>query len=285
VASFFYLTSRLHPEYHRVLYEFADWNIFKKVFDFFSAPFAYMVIRAQKDITQLKRDFRYIAHITFLCSCTGFLAKHDSGYNMGFGYLISLPAVLYLWMYLENRDRLSYFFLSIIAIMEGVFFGSRGCIIGYALFFAVYMVFIEDGLTKMRAAMVAAVGFAVYAFTSSTFFITLYQTVKKLGIDSRTLQKLAENSITDANARDMLFHRLIERIRHHSVFYGFGAYGDRYILRTFYAHNIFLELIIDFGLVFGVLFLLILLIRIIRIGIVYRKEKSICSLFFVLFFL
>lgn len=287
VAIFFYLTNCFHPEYHDVMFINPSWNIYKKIFNLVSAPFAYLLIRSQINLEQLKTDFKYVAHITFACNCLGFLHKAPAGatdeYNMGYGYLIAIPAVLYLWLFLNERDKKRYLILSVIAIAEGVLFGSRGCILGYVAFFVLYMLIVERGITKMRIAFLAAVGAAAYAFTSNTVFENIYQTVRRFGIDSRTLKKLASNDIMDDNARNDIYDALISKIEDHSIFYGYGAYGDRYILKGYYSHNILLELAIDFGLVFSIVIVLVFCINMFRIVISYKDDKKNLSLLLVFF--
>lgn len=275
----FLYTIYAHPEYHTVLFEKSEWNIISNVFNFVSAPFAFYFIRCQTNLKQLNRDFLIVAYLNFFGNCLGFLKPMDSiggeEYNMLFGYQISFPAILFLWYFFCHRDRWHYLFLSLLAIAEGVFFGSRGCVLGYACFVVLYMLLIEPGITKYKVATVAAAGVGAYVCTSPTIMLGFYQMLLKLGIHSRTLLRLALGEITDDNGRDRIYATLQRALEKIDLFHGYGAYGDRYLLRAeFYSHSILYELCITFGVVVGGILILLLAGSLLFIIWRYRKHPQ-----------
>lgn len=282
VGAAFFLTYRNHPEYHKVFFERSDWAIFSNVFNFVSAPFAYYFIRCQKNINKLKDDFLIIAYLNFFGNCLGFMSSSNSAvsgngesYNMLFGYQMALPAILFLWFFLSDRKKTHYLILSIIGIAEGVFFGSRGCILGYACFLIIYMLFIEKGFTKYKAATIVISAFGAYALISSRFKLFIYNMMIKFDIHSRTLKSLVEGDLTNDNGRDRIYEILRSSLEKAGLFRGYGVYGDRYLLdATFYSHSLIYEILISFGIFFGVILLLLMFSALLCAFIKFRKKQN-----------
>lgn len=281
VGAVFFLTYKIHPEYYNVFFKCDEWSIFSNVFNFVSAPFAYYFIRCQKNINRLRDDFLIIAYLNFFGNCLGFMSsastKGGNGeeYNMLFGYQMALPSILFLWFFLENRDKRHYLILSVIGIAEGVLFGSRGCILGYACFLIMYMLIIEKGFTKYKVATIVISGAGAFALTSSSFKLFIYNIIVKFGIHSRTLKSLVEGDLTNDNGRERIYGILKSAMGRAGLFRGYGVYGDRYLLKeTFYAHNLIYEVLISFGIFFGIILLALLFGSLIAVFMKYRKNKN-----------
>ncbi len=104
------------------------------------------------------------------------------------------------------------------------------------------------------------------AFFKSVAFVLIYTNYNTIltkisGVNSRAISMLVEGTFTADNGRNEIYKLAIDAIKH-VPFLGYGAYGDRQFIAPYfywgYSHNIVLEFIIDFGWIFGVLFLAIL---------------------------
>jgi len=98
--------------------------------------------------------------------------------------------------------------------------------------------------------------------------------------DSRFLTKMLNNQLLESNTRNAIY----DEARYALENMGFGMYGlfgDRLVVSSVYVHNIFYEILLSFGYVFGTLFIL-LLIFIITKAIVFNKDTI--SKVFALFF-
>ena len=72
----------------------------------------------------------------------------------------------------------------------------------------------------------------------------------KLGFNSRTIAWLTmADSSLDSSGRDSLYLDAIVAIKNNPIF-GYGILGDRMLLGL-YVHNIFLEILLDFGVIIG----------------------------------
>ena len=97
-----------------------------------------------------------------------------------------------------------------------------------------------------------------------------------LGIESRFLTSLSEGSITESAGRERIFEVIIEAIKQNP--FGYGFFADRYVIvssgmRNAYTHNFFLEVICDFGVIFGSVFIIFFIWRMLN-TIHYFKSTS-----------
>lgn len=272
-------TLKIHPEYRGVFFDNPQWDIWGNVLNFVSAPFAYYFIRCQKNLKQLEYDFKVIAWINFIGNSWGFLrpAQQETAeeYNMLFGYQIAFPAILFLMFYLNDRKKTGYLYLSGLSIALGVFFGSRGCVLGYLCFLVIYMLIVEPGMSRYKLATIIIGCLGALVITSKGILRWIYNTAVMFGIESRTLLKLAEGEIADATGRDRIYGVLENGLKRHSIFTGYGAYGDRYLLNgDYYSHNMIYEILITFGLLFGTVLLATLFIFIVRMFVKHHKHPQ-----------
>lgn len=83
--------------------------------------------------------------------------------------------------------------------------------------------------------------------------------------------------ITSDNGRDAIYALAAGAVKTMS-FLGYGAFGDRQFITPYYywgyCHNIILELIIDFGWLFGIIIFLIICVRSIQVLIRAREEQT-----------
>ncbi len=113
------------------------------------------------------------------------------------------------------------------------------------------------------------------SFTLSLSFITilfvnydkyLYKFIENVlgvfNIYSRTLALLQNETINFLNGRELLYAKTIEYINI-NFFSGYGIYGDRALLDGTYPHNIILEFLVQYGILLGTIFLVLILLLII----------------------
>ena len=78
----------------------------------------------------------------------------------------------------------------------------------------------------------------------------LYEIGEKNGFSLRILDKLESGEIATSTSREKIAARVWEHTLQSPVF-GMGLFADRRVAGGSYAHNIALEILIQFGLVFG----------------------------------
>lgn len=184
-------------------------------------------------------------------------------YNMGLSYALLLPMVtLY-----KNGGVLSYIG-AIICFFSILVFGSRGALVAGA-FYILYDI-ISKNIRNL-----------IYIILASFFFVSLAiafgNYLDSLGISSRTLNFIIGGEMIAAEGRDEIYQKAISLIGDNWLT-GLGIYGDRVNMEGEYCHNIVLEILLDYGVLIGMLLVLVLFFTLIRL---YFKLDSINKNIFV----
>ncbi len=283
---FFRITLLRHPEYQ---YRFDDAVRdgqfgYRMIFTFGAGIYAYYLIRLFRDDgDKLYKLYSVIAYVIPCFEIWKLFFNRSNEYEMVFGYQMELAAILFLASYLNERRRVFKLLLSVACIAIGVLYGSRGCIIGYVAFVALYL-FWKNKMDWKQFLLVFAAFLGAVAFSSQRIMMLTYQLFASIGLKSRTLYYLAQGNIlaVDTARQDRIWPVYIAKMRSMSIFSGLGAYGDRTLISTYYpyAHNFILEILLTFGVFPGGLFLLWMLFEFIK---VIRYNKDACGLMTIIF--
>ncbi len=273
VAAFFFGTYLLHPEYETWYfgdrYPIGNW-IFRP--DRFLYAFLFVcvmpdpktMIRALKIVAVLLLLFytyRLInaLRVGYWITTTTASGPQRVAYNLSYGYdQLFVFAVFCASGFREKRA--GYFILAGVSFVEILLGGSRAPLLYIVLMLLLlYLRYRKTLSVKLRlfVILVAAVLVAFWAFLGVNGMLILVGRLmsKVLGRSSRTLQTLlgGVEQMTDSSGRDRLYGIAWDMVK--NGFWGYGAYGDRYVIgRTFwvgYTHNLFLELLIDCGWIVG----------------------------------
>ncbi len=191
-------------------------------------------------------------------------------YSMSFSYSLALPMLLHYIEYTRTRKSL-YILAFIFEFLLALLFGSRGVI--FCVISAVILSFLISKSINFyhkffTVVSLSLIGILAYiylpALTNSLFTFFAEQ-----GHQSRTLLMLSNLSKEGVylSGRDLIWESTIDLIKERPIFgWGISA-GIRklstglYITDTFvYPHNIFLELNLNYGIVIGTLFSLIMVL-------------------------
>lgn len=186
-------------------------------------------------------------------------------YSMSFSYYLLLPALFFL-----NQRKYIYNLGFIIICIMMLLFGSRG-----AFLISISYLFIS---TSFFTNSKLSVKLLFIVFIISFFYIDLFEVAifieDTFNISSRTLSMMLSGNITSDSGRFDLYTKLWTDILENPIF-GKGIFGDRVLLSFLdgevYSHNIFLEILHNFGFVVGGAFILIMLKHTL---VVYFKLKS-----------
>ncbi len=159
------------------------------------------------------------------------------GYNMAFSFACVLPFVSF-YSHRKIYDFIICVFLFIIVI--GI--GARGGALAMA-FYVVFDVFQHKSKWRFVILFFIVSFIALIPFLDSWF--------DSIGITSRTLTKILDEDITSDSGRSWIWNSFWNSLLNHP-FLGIGLYGDRGIYASVpYCHNLFLEILIDFGFIIG----------------------------------
>lgn len=210
-----------------------------------------------------------VAKVTVVCSIISiiniFLFELDR-YNMALGYSM-MPLVLIQIKVSEQKKR--YWLLVVLQIVLIMIFCSRGSLMCIGVYF-IYQLFAGR---KNRKHTVLKFLMCV----GGLFILCFYQFVAKLvfdimndlGLYSRTLELLAAGRVLFDSGRTDIGMMLLKHL-FDSPLLGLGVGGElKYISSS--PHLLFLELLLHYGCLFGVLIIIAVCIVIIR---AFKKEKS-----------
>lgn len=211
-----------------------------------------------------------LKHISYACALLGLLfgIRTLTGrfllneYSMGFGYCILLPMLVLFY-----QRKFYSIIISLLLFLLLVIYGSRGPLLTVA-FFLFYMLINQKsfGLVGLIV-LLSIVGFA--SFVSY---------IESLGISSRTISMFLGGNLDSESNRDIIARKAIETINNNPIT-GCGLFGDRKPVGD-WCHNIILEVLCDFGVIFGSILLLLFFYAIIR---AFIKLKGINKDIFAMF--
>lgn len=164
-------------------------------------------------------------------------------YNMPFSYACLLPMTV-----LYSHRKIYDITASILIFFVVLSIGCRGA----ALYFIAYVV-LDLLLSKSKYRYVAI-------FLAASFILVLPNIggfLDSIGISSRTLNMFASGEIGDDSGRDAISNLFFNMLLKNPIV-GLGLFGDRAIPNVPYCHNIFLEILLNFGLLFGTLIIMFL---------------------------
>lgn len=170
------------------------------------------------------------------------------GYDMTLSYGLLFPmGILYSQKHWASYLASIILFLFIIAI------GCRGAAVAFILYMTL------DAILYHRSRLLPITVFAlVFIFTIPSFINFL----SSFGIVSRSLTAAVNDELMNSSGRDDIQNTLVEALADKPIL-GYGVWGDRVVAGA-YSHNIFMEILFDFGWLFGGGIILIAILYLIR---------------------
>ena len=243
-------------------------------------------------------DHLYILSMVTLPVCFAYnmilgspMDEIDSKYhgNMDLAYHL-LPHCCLIAYYAKKKPNILNIAFTIFGAFYLMLLGTRGAALIMLLCIAWTLV-LDQNSKKVLARIVVLCG-AVAAFIISplyeTFILWMYKTAQDLGLSIRIFDKLLSVGQMDSSGRDVLAETLVASVKEHP-FWGTGLCSDRTMVGV-YAHNIALELWVEFGVIIGTIILVALIVICLRgyLRSTSSAEKGliivlICSSFFKLF--
>lgn len=233
----------------------------------------FLCLAAIRDIAILKRVMLFMAYVIFILGVIYFYFLWIGRisylrYSMTFSNYLLLPALIFM-----SQSKLYYMFLSIATCTMMLLLGSRGALIAVVVYIVV--LFFVDRQSRRPILTFATI--MVLLFGS---FLTVYFTfASKTGVSSRTLTMFEQGTLTESSGRDWIYSTTWNSILD-SPIWGHGIFGDRVILFGDYSHNMFLEMLHNFGLLLGAGLILFLLITTVRVLLKLDNDNKKLLLFF-----
>ncbi len=184
-------------------------------------------------------------------------------YSMSLSYYLLLPSVMFIDEFLD-RPRLRNIMFALLSILLILAIGARGPIMCIAVFIILKLIRSPE---RLRFSHVCAYLFSIFLVIIVVLFfdellMSIYNLLSRFGIRSRSILLFLQPEL-HLSGRDRVYSRVIAEIMDNPIT-GIGIGGDRRVIGGGYAHNLFIELIADYGVLLGTLFVLALLVLMIR---------------------
>lgn len=191
------------------------------------------------------------------------------------------PFALILYSCYLGRKRVKDLLVLIIDVIL-IFMGGRQSI--FVLLVGITLIYVysnEINNSKKRLVVIACFLLCGISYFMSDLIIgTLSSLIESVGVSSRTLEMLASGELTSFASRDRIFQTSLEIAKNNGNVIS-GLFADRYYLRNTlawaaYPHNLILEILIDFGMLWGTVLIILLVFSIIKKFIKKTGDKRSC---------
>lgn len=189
-----------------------------------------------------------------------------------------LPSIMYLIYYASVKKQVVYVAIAAAASLVILIFGTRGPIVCILVYVAVLTIYLTLKSRNAKKLIILLIVFAIIlsVFISDTLFIkvatTLSDRFEDIGFSTRIFNFIIEGDITESRGRAVLAENTKEAILQNPL-WGYGITGDR-ALMGIYPHNIFLEILCQYGVIFGSLLIVAIVAVTIMALIKTRKDSK-----------
>ena len=276
-ASAFFITYILHPSYGTWFFHNADYGVFNNVFYPISGIYAFLFVLLCDDPEDIRKGMKAVAYLMLIyaiyqlipviqrggtwnnISKTG-LQVNQSTHSLGFGYRTVMCSIIFFEEFLQSKKK-RYLVLSIGSLLSVLIYGGRGCILVFVLYLLLRYIANRKGFNIKDIAIIV-LAMTIFVFNELGIiesFVTFICNLTGLS-DVRTVEMFLNGTLFEDNARSIIWSMAIEMIKNGGLL-GWGVYGDRMVIGRYYSwgysHNIFLELLVSFGVVGLVLIVLL----------------------------
>ncbi|MCP3029528.1 O-antigen ligase family protein [Halobacillus sp. A5] len=191
-------------------------------------------------------------------------------YSMSISYYMLIPTLVFLNEFFDKKTFLS-FIITLVSLLVILALGSRGAILCIFVFIALRLIRLDSKFSynKVFYMILTLSAFSIIFFYKEIIVKFIYNFLLGFGIDSRTLQ-LFMNEELHLSGRDIIYRNLLMKISENPIL-GLGIGGDRAL--GGYAHNLFIEVFVNFGIIIGGIAIIILLLMIIKSLLTKDREK------------
>lgn len=192
-------------------------------------------------------------------------------YNMLFG-------VTFLFLLAFREPKVYRWIFALLGFALIFVAGCRGALVSLAVAVFIFLLFFSGFNTKKRTYIfiLGLIIVPIVYFQIDTILSFLAKILEALNIESRTIELALEESFSNDSGRGDVQQIILSKLN----LFGYGLFGDRRILSGRYAHNLFIEWLCDFGIVFGAIISVSFVLLIVRSlkRTDYKWKLVICAL-------
>lgn len=228
----------------------------------FYIPLGCFVVRHVKNWNRLFDEIKPFAAASVLLGVyivfVGDVGFNEEYFNyMEFSYcMLPFVASMYLIMRNSRHQRWMWLALFITGAVCMIIYGARATILFLTVFIAAFEYFHSSSRSRIYVLLVFTLiaGICIIYFDNIVIYLS--------GIDalsgSRLIAKAAMGQLADGGERNILIYDSIKRIETMDLAIS-GVFGDRAYIRGIYPHNIGLEILMQFGIILGLMIVISML--------------------------
>lgn len=274
----FILSAIIYSE--NMLYLFSEWTDYSGnhlyIIFLYSLP-GYFFVRQLKKYDYLIKYMRIFSYIVVCMSIFVFFLSRDSSaaQYMTFSYNM-LTQLFFIIIYTPDKYRIIHSIVVALGIFVFLFGGARGATISFLIAGMIYFLsFNKITGRQVFSTLFVGVGTTAFVIFKEEVLTAIDRLLGLFSIDSRTFQMLLSGEMLSDDIRVELYRSTWDKIG----LLGNGFMGDRVILNN-YPHNLFMELLIQFGWVIGIVLCVLICICLV-VGL-YKKQNAESVLIFIL---
>lgn len=281
-------TCILYPE--NTQYIFDKTNFWQTIFPCVRYFFVGLIFVADKDIMETIGKASCIgiiiecAFVVFYMAPRGLLTDDE----MSRAYQL-LPNVMFALCYAFDSKKIFGWICSIIGIAYIFAMGTRGPVIILLVYFIIKFLQVSSNKTWIKVLTVGIVASIGALFLSSNGYFLLLNFLKiqlsAVGLSTRVIDLAINGTVISHMAgRDELYEIGLRKIQERPL-WGYGVYGE-WPWIGWNIHNMYLEILIHFGVIIGLLFFIWIIVTIAKgyIGNTNRYAKDFIMLWVVFVF-
>lgn len=260
---------------------------FQTVMSFVSTCFPCFVVISSINNYEILKDY-LIKYSRIICSVIVLLfiiqlfiihnLNNQTEYLMGLGYSLTLPVLILILFKLKKKNYLDIILIAI-TILYIVLFASRGPLISIMIAF-VYTPIRNAVNDRKKLRLFLIITLLLFsAIFYKEIIILIVNCFQNIGFNSRTLEVISSDLFHDSG-RTQIYNVLIKQIVENPI--TIRGINSEYLLTGGYAHNIFIELLYQFGIVFGFPICIFILVKSIKTFFSAKSSKDIITLIFFL---
>lgn len=262
--------------------------------DFAFGILAYVFFRYCDDKERLLNDFALLSvlmtiSMLLLLWLSGQNGILNSSYSQYYGYMI-FPACIISTNETIRKKSVFYGLVATVGLGLSILMGARGPILLELVFVVIRL--IEEPIHRVgkivSIAVIAGIGTLIY-FNLNSIVELLNRLAVSLNLSSRIFAQLSKGNLF-ASGRDNVYGAVLQIIDKHPLT-GVGIGTDRIevakllnrtdVLGT-YSHNFFLDMLVQFGIIAGVVLIIGFVILTVRYYHFSKKSKAGISVFWVM---
>lgn len=289
-----YLTFATFFLISRLLYPRSSSFVEKNAFDFliYVVPFYFLgvLVNYKRDrilIQNVMRIAFFIAVYWETCILMGLVdfgtVDGTIGEQMEFAYSLLIVVCYMLVEYNKSHSYIELigFFLGSLMLL---FMGTRGPVVLLFTFVTVYLVLFQHFGKRnfLKKTFIVAL-FGVFYIYSKPLLMALSIFSVQFGLSNKIFESILDDSminLEESSGRDTIYETMLSAIKADPSGFGYGFGGDRLFSESNgYAHNLELEVFVEFGYIGGIIFFLFLLFLFVQS---YNKVKGTTSASFLL---